>query len=235
MRKMMSLLVALLICMSLACPVLAAENTFVPSITYKDGPDVETAVQGDKEKIGEGENVSDCVVISSITDAKEKTTDISQESRDLLLEVYEKLSDGSMTLPIEEGYVIRELVDVNHKLVECVGKDDHSHDPELKKEGVVISVKFDLGVKADTDVAVLSYHGGEWAPVLSVVNNGDGTITCVMEHFCPVVFCVDADAELLPPQTGDNSGVELIGWSVLLVVALLAIVCLAVFRRKFAR
>lgn len=234
MRKMISLLGVLLICATLACPVLAAENTFVPSISYKDGPEIETAIQGEQEKLSEGENVSDCVVVSSITDAKNKTTDIYQENRDLLLEVYEKLSDGSMTLPLDEGYVIRELVDVSHKKTDCV-ETEHTHEPDLNKEGIVISVDFDLGVKKTTEVQVLSYHDGQWAPVISVENNGDGTVTCVMEHFCPVVFCVDADAEVVPPQTGDNAGTELILWSVLLVVSLLAIVCLAVYRRKFAR
>lgn len=234
MRKMMSLLMVLLICMSLACPVLAAENTFVPSIPYKDSPDVESVIQGAKDEIEKGENVSGCVVISSIIDAIEKITDITQESRDQLLELYEKLSEGFMSLPIEESYVIRELLDVSFEFTDCV-ETEHAHDPELEKEGVVISVKVNLGVKPETDVVVLSYQDGQWVPAVSVVNNGDGTVTCVLENSGPVVFCVDADADLEPPKTGDSAGVELIGWSVLLVVALLGIVCLAVLRRKIVR
>lgn len=234
MRKMICLLGVMLICLSLACPVFAASDTFVPSITYKGAPDLEIAIQGDEVELPNGENVTDCVVISSIADAEKKTTDITQEARDELLDVYAKLSDGSMELPLEDGYVIRELVDVSHKKVACV-ETEHTHKPDLDKDGVVISVKFDLGVKASTEVEVLHYHEGQWAPVISVENNGDGTVTCVFEHFCPVVFCVDAGAESVPPQTGDAMGTDLILWTVLLLAALIAMVCLLVSRRKTAR
>lgn len=233
MKKRISLLMAVALCMLLALPAMATE--FVPSISYKDGPGVRTAIQGVRQDLEDGENVTDCVVITSIIAAREKTTDITQESRDLLLEVYEALSDGSMSLPLEGNYVIRELVDISHKQSACVQAADHTHDAQLKQEGFVVSVIFDLGVKAGQEVEVLSYQDGQWAEIVSAVNNGDGTVTCIMEHFCPVAFCLDADAQQGPAATGDVAGQNLLLWIIVLVAALAAIIVLAVNRRKLTR
>ena len=113
MKKIISLVLVLVVCLSLACPAFAAETTFVPSISYKDGPDADSAKLKD-------ENVGSCLVITSITEAKNKATDITQEDRDLLLDVYDQLKTGAMKLPLENNkYVIRELVDVNFKANAC--------------------------------------------------------------------------------------------------------------------
>ena len=45
MRKIVTVLIALLVISSLACPVWAAENQFMPSVSYKDGPELEKAEQ----------------------------------------------------------------------------------------------------------------------------------------------------------------------------------------------
>lgn len=225
MKRMVRLVMVLVMCAALVCPVFA--STFVPSISYKDGPSVEEGTLQDKD-------VSDCLVVSSITDATEKTTDITQEDRDLLLEVYEKLTDGSMKLPLDGDYVIRELVDVSFKQTACVDAG-HGHKDELAKEGVTIAVDFDLGVNASTEVVVLAYVNGEWVAIESVANNGDGTITCVFEEICPVAFCVDAEDLVETPKTGDDSGQSLILWVTLLIVSLAAIVVLLVRRKKAAR
>lgn len=228
MRKLICLLTALLVCVSLACPASAAGDTFVHSISYKDGPEIEDAEMN-------GEDVEGCLVVSSITDAKNKSTDIYQEDRDLLLEVYDKLDDGSMKLPLEnDEYVIRELVDVSFEKSGCV-EPAHGHQEWLAQEGNTVTIKFDLGVAKATDVVVMVYVNGEWTPVESVENNGDGTVTCVFEDICPVAFCVEADSVDSAPQTGDAMNQNLILWIVLMAVSLVAIVILVVSRRKQAR
>lgn len=226
MRKFISLMVALLVCLSLACPAFAAGTTFVPSITYKDEPDIEDVEM-------DNENVGGCLVVSSISDAKNKSTDIYQEDRDLLLDVYDQLEDGSMKLPLEKDYVIRELVDVSFKKTTCV-EGEHGHKEWLAQDGNTISVTFDLGVARGTEVVVLVYIDGEWKPIESVVNNGDGTVTCVFEDICPVAFCVESDKPDVPAQTGDTMGQNLILWVVLMVASLAAIVVLMARRRKHA-
>jgi len=220
MKRILSMIAALIMCFAAVASVVSAED-FVPSITYKDGPDVEDAVM--KE-----EQMENCIVVTSILAAKNKTTDIYQEARDLLLDTYNKLGNNSMSLPIPEQYVVRELVDVSFKKTPCV-EGGHDHEDELAKPDVDIIIDFKLGVKATTKVEVVHYHEGKWEPVKSVKNNGDGTVTVAMEHFCPVAFCVDPVDESGPAQTGDQAGNDMIIWIVLLAVSLVVNLGLLVY------
>ena len=224
MKRILIMLLALVLCIGMVVPALAADNKFVPSISYKDGPEIE---KGDLD----GDPVGPCLIVSSITDCREKTTDIYQEDRDLLLEVYKKLSDGTMKLPLEEDYVIRELVDVSWRKTTCV-EPDHPHKEELKKEGTLLTVVFDLGIPKNIPIIVMTYIDGEWEPVEKVVNNGDGTVTVVFEDICPVVFCVDPNDVYTPPKTGDEARNSLILWIALLVVSAIAIAVLLYLRKR---
>ena len=233
MRKIVTVLMALLIISTLACPVFAAENQFMPSVSYKDGPELEKAEQKGKEN-------TDCVVITSIQNAKNKSTDITQEARDLLLDVFSQLQKGSMKLPLNNGkYVIRELVDISFKQADCVNTD-HVHEEELNKPEVTITLELDLGVNKYTEVRAFSYNDGAWNEVVSVENNGDGTLTVVMDHFCPVAFCVSTDEvtnnpQAMPPKTGDAVGQNLTLYIAVMVVSLAAIVAIVIIRRKGGR
>lgn len=231
MKKVSCLALALTICLAMASPVFA--DTFVPSIGYKDGPDtIDVALEFiEDDVVVEREEVGDCLIITSIIQAEEKTTDIYQEDRDLLLECYDKLSDGTMKLPLEDGYVIRELLDVNFKTTSCV-ESDHTHEEDLKNENSTVTAVFDLGVSKRAKVVVLSYHNGEWEPIKSVTNNGDGTVTCVFEHFCPVAFCVEENAAEDAVQTGDTAGADVLVWVTLMTVSAAAAAVLLVKGRK---
>ncbi len=225
MKKGIVVIALLAICMSLVCPAFAAEDTFVPSIGYKDGPEIIDAEL-------ETEDVEACLVVTSLKGAAEKTTDISQAARDLLLQVYEKLNSGEVKLPGADGYVIRELVDVSWKQIGCV-EEKHTHEDDLEKEGVVINIDLEMGIDANTDILVYAYRDGQWALIESAKNNGDGTVTCVFEHFCPVAFAVREQTG--GSQTGDTARGSLILWGVLMAVSLVAIVVLAIRRKKHTR
>lgn len=237
MKQLLSVMLVLTFCLTLVCPAFAADEEFVPSISYKDGPEIIEGEMDDKD-------VKDCLVVTSVKGAMEKTTDIYQEDRDLLLSVYEQLENGSMSLPldgmsamarsnIKRYYVIRELVDVSFKKTTC-REPEHGHKEWLAQENTTITIKFDLGVDANTNVMVLTYIDGQWNPIESVTNNGDGTLTCVFEDICPVVFCVETEQKD-PPQTVDMARENLILWFVLMVVSTAAILVLAVSRRKRTR
>lgn len=233
MRKAICLMIALLLCVSMTLPVFAAKTSFVPSITYKDGPGTGDVILDDN---GNRENVDDCVVVTSIGEAKKKSTDITQEERDELLDVYKKLSDGSMKLPLDDDYVIRELVDVSFEYQDCRQDESHGHkDQKLKEPGVTLEMDFDLGVGKKTDVKVLVYIDGKWQPIKSVKNNGDGTITCVFEDICPVAFVVDADYYDESPKTGDQIGQNLGLWVGILAASAAALVAVVVISRKKTR
>ena len=212
MKRILSLIAAFVLCFTMVASVVSAAD-FVPSITYKDSPEVEDAVLGTDTKV---DNV---VVVTSILAAQEKTTDIAQTARDQLLETYDDLKAGKEELPIPSDYVVRELVDVGFKNENGADGDNTLKD-ELNKEGVTVSVVFDLGVKEDTDVVVVHYYEGKWVPAANVKNNGDGTVTVELNNLGPVAFCVEQQSG--PAQTGDDKGNQMILWIVLLVVSLLA-------------
>ena len=50
MRKIICLVIALVLCMSIAAPAYASENGFVPSITYKPNPEIVPVENPDGEE-----------------------------------------------------------------------------------------------------------------------------------------------------------------------------------------
>ena len=228
MRRICAIVLVLLLLATLAVPGFAAENEFAPSIGYKDGPEIDESEMNEEE-------VTPCLVITSIIQAKEKKTDISQTDRDLLLEVYEKLSQNEMQLPMEDDdYVIRELIDISWRHSDCV-EEDHEHKEWLSEENTSLKVTFDTKISSDMEVAVLVYINEQWVPVTSVTHNSDDTITCVFEDICPVAICVREKHDAPPAQTGDPMGQLIWLWVLLLVTSLAAVTVLIMNRRKFVR
>ena len=223
MKRIICMLAVLMLCVMLPLSAFAAENEFVPSISYKDGPEIEDAVMNE-------EDVAPCLVVSSIREAEEKSTDISQEARDLLLEVYEQLLKDQMKLPVDDGYIVRELVDVSWLETTCVD-GEHGHEEWLEEANTQLEVVFDLGVKPGTDVVVFVYVDDKWVEV-ETKNNEDGTVTCIFEDICPVAFCIDPDDEVNPPATGDLAMGELMLWGGVMLASAILLVILLARRRK---
>ena len=225
MKKLICVLAVLVMSLALVCPALAAEDTFVPSISYKDGPVILVTDMN-------GENVASCLVITSLKAAAEKTTDISQEARNLLLDVYAKLESGELKIELEEGYIIRELVDLSWKQTSCVDAG-HTHEADLDKEDVTVTVDFELGTGSQDELLVFTYNDGQWQKVDTVTVNDDGTVTCVFDHFCPVAFCVKDQKG--NDTTADISGQSLMLWVVLMIASVATITVMYVDRRKHMR
>lgn len=238
MKRAISLLIALVMCLGLAVPAFAAE--FVPSITGKDAPEIVPIEDDDgNEAIGTIEQngdiidyvYGDCLVITPVSEATTSTL-IPDDAEELLLDVYEQLSDGSMELPYNkissdldpDDMVIKDLFDVSWLCEE--------HPPIVAQEGVTVTLIFDLGVDKDTTVYCMTYMNNAWDPVVSCVNNGDGTVTVVFEDFCPVVFAVEKETP--PASTGDNSNVHV--WMIVMAVSVVALgAVLVLSHRKVAR
>ena len=273
MRRIVCLLIALVMCLSIAAPVFAADNGFVPSITYKGEPEIvekedETGtpiVEEDKPVVGEvvkqdtpqgskpeqsgqpsaeeamqGEKLSnvmqDCLLIPPVSkvDTQEALPD---EAAEELKTVYKELSQGDMKLPYEkvedvkaDEMVILELLD----LPWLCGTEtsNHDHPTEVEPEGVVFDVTFKLGVSADAKVVVMTYKDGEWNPIAGVTNNGDGTVTCVFEHLCPVAISVEqAEKDAIDnAQTGDDANIGV--WVGVMAVALIGLLVLVIVYRR---
>lgn len=227
MKKVISFVTALLICVSLASSVLA-EDTFVPSVSAKGAPEVVTVKDNNgkdvagviKDATGKTTGYVEAgkLTVTSAAEAN-ASTEISTEAKAALLDVYEKLSKGTMELPYGDGVdadkmVIKDLFDVT-----C--------DVETEDN---IELTFDINVASSAKVVVMTYKNNTWNEIVSVKNNGDGTITCVFEHFCPVAIAIPADANKAPSETGDNS--DLVLWTVLLAASAAAVVVLVTVRRR---
>lgn len=212
-----------------------ASANFVPSITYKDGipiVDIESNIEIEGGN-NWGTGIDECVVVTSIAQAIEKSTDISQEDRDLLLEVYEAIAKGEMELPLDGDYVIRDLVDISFEYNDCRCIEEHGHkDQCLAEDGVTLTITFDMDVTSTADVVVLAYVNGEWTAIKSVVNNGDGTVTCIFEDICPVAFVVNENAPVDVPQTGDTTMSPWIWLATMAVCVVGIVIHLAVKRKK---
>ena len=149
MKKFFSVLIALVICLSSAISVLAAGDEFVPSISYKGSPDIVEIEDEDGNKhiaiIIDGDEKlvayvdEHCLVITPVSEAEE-SKDIPEDAKKQLLDLYEGLKDGTITIPYElvssdidpDKMVIRDLFDASWL---C-----EDHPKLLAEEGNVIEI-----------------------------------------------------------------------------------------------
>lgn len=236
MKRLVSLFILLAMCAVLVCPVMAAE--FVPSISDKGAPELVVTVDADGNVVigqviyadGTTSDIhEDCLVITPVSHAK-KSDEIPEEAAELLLDVYKDLRKGDMEIPYGDLFaeldnkkmVIRDLFDVSWLCEE--------HPEIVAPAGVYVSLTFNLGVSKDTEVYVFTYKHDKWNNIVEVINNGDGTVTCVFEDFCPVAFAVPYGSDKPPAQTGDPADITL--WIVLMSVSAVALAAVVVFSRR---
>ena len=226
MKKLVSLVIVMALLVAAAFSVAAAE--FVPSISYKDHPDV----VGDPDiSVEDGTEDGLDILITPVSDAIETEQDDRNEAEQELAEVYEALTDGGMTLPFpdnDKDYVIRDLIDVSL----IVKNDDPNAEPEFSDLDARVVLTFDLGVKPDAEVLVYVYADENWKLVEEVVNNGDGTITVTLEKLGVLSFCVEDELVIPPSPTFDKMSGELTTWIVLMAVSSCALIVMLALRRK---
>ena len=226
MKKIACVLLTLVLLCAFAVPAFAVDGVFTPSVGYKDGPEIE-----DSTYEGEDEDLGECLVVTSVSQAQNNTTDIPEEKREQLLEVYEALSNNTLQLPEEYGdMVVRDLIDVS--FVGHSGDHDHEHEEE---KNATVQIRFALGVPVGVEVGVMSYIDGAWVMAENIVNNGDGTVTCTLNTNGPVAFCVPRGTSDLPADTGDAVGRMLWFWIALMAASSVALTGLVLSRRKFLR
>lgn len=235
MKRVISIAIAVMMIMSLATVVFAAEGTFTPSVTDKGAPEFVADAQGNVGEIvdADGNVVAkismDCLLATSVAEAA-NSTEISDAAKNALVAVYNGLMNDSMKLPTEKldadlesnEVVVRDLFDLSFN---C------EHADQLNAAGNSLRVTFEVkGLESDT-IYVMTYKNGEWNPIQNVVNNGDGTITCTFDHLCPVAFVLDNSN----PPTSDIFDGEMIFWGVALVVSMVALAAVVIIRRKEVR
>lgn len=237
MKKVVICIAVLAMVLSLCVPAMAAD--FMPSVNNKPAPEIVPVPEGGsggKPTIGvirdENDKIigyvyEDCLVVTPVSEV-DQSKDIPEDAKQLLKDIYDKLTNGGMTLPYEEvnpnlnpgNMVIRDLFDASWL---C---GDH---PELlSKPGNTLELTFKLGVAPGVEVVTMTYINGKWVPVVSTVNNGDGTVTCVFDEICPIAFSVRTDVTE-SEKTGDISSLL---WVIIALVALAALVVVTVIYRR---
>jgi len=234
MKRVLSVIIALVVMLSLAAPAFAAEDTFVPSITYKADPEIVTVTDEEgNEALGvikEQEEIIDyvdeaCLIITPVADALDEEKEVYEPAREILVYVYEQLSMDEMELPYDklglenENMVIRDLFDVRFNCAE--------HPEMLNEDGVTFDITFDLGVEPGVEVYTMTFNEEteEWEPIVKTVNNGDGTVTCTFEHLCVVAFSVVG-----APAQQQASFPWL--WVVILLLAVVVLIVIVLKNRK---
>ena len=154
MKRFFAIITVVMMCVSLMVPAMAAQD-FMPSVTNKPAPEVIVARILDEDGNVIKEVGKECLIITSVADA-ETSTEIPAASKEVLLNVYGKLMDGSMTIPYAKHnpnldpskMVIRDLFDATFVCTEC---------PELlEAHGIVLEIVFDLNVAPGVEVYAIA-------------------------------------------------------------------------------
>lgn len=237
MKKVICLVVAIVICVSLACPAWAAESGFVPSISYKTGPEiVPTQDEQGNDVYGilrdaDGNILAylghACLKITPVADALDEEVSLENEIRNRLLFVYNGLNDGTISVPYDgdtekNTVAVRDLFDI---IWNC-----EEHKAMFEQEGVTLDITFDLGIMEDVNICVMSYDEstGTWESIVKAVNNGDGTVTCTFSHFCVVAFSMITATSVVEATAGGGATI----WIVLFVLAAAAVAAILILKNK---
>ena len=180
MKKIMSCLLAAVLCLSASVTALADTVEFVPSISYKPAPEVVgTAPEGH----------TDCIIVTPVSKA-DTSEDISKEDAAELKMLYAELKKDGVKLSDEcpdlnalvsgalganktaNDLVVRDLFHV--------GANCDELDVYLDEGGTVkVTVKSTIG--QDEKVFAMMWIDGAWQ-VIEAVNNQDGTITLAVNR-----------------------------------------------------
>ena len=219
MKKLIAILIAITVCCAMVLPVAAEE--FVPSISYKDEPEIlDKPVIKDEAQ----EEIKDLsVVVTPVAGALDTPDADRTEAEKVLIDIYGKLDNGEMELPKPENednyYVVRDLVDIS--VLDAEGNDAENVSS--------VEVTFDLGLQAGQEVVIMVYDNDKWKIVENVNYGSNGSVTVVFDTLGPVAFCVENESS---SSTGDKMASEMGLWIGVMAVSACAIVVLVVTRRR---
>ncbi len=248
MKKVVSIILAVILVLSIGTVAFAAP--FTPSVTEKPAPEVVRPQNSVEEDTVAHIVTSDGEVVKEIPGQKLIVTgvahvdiskEIPEESAADLKEAYSQLSAEDIKLSTilpeldkivkkelgekksADNLIVRDLFDVS---LVC----EESNELLLDKNHR-LSLTFNLGVKKGEFVTAMKMNPKtkEWETIYSVINNGDGTVTCEFDHLCPIAFLVDRVEN--SAQTGDNS-VSLYVWVAIAAAAAGLIVVLLIAKNK---
>ncbi len=192
------------------------------------------------------------LVVTSVAEMDESKK-IPKEAKEDLEKAYKDFSDKNKNIdkvvPAEVNKAITETVKkemgndkttadlIVRDLFDVSLLNDEHHETLIDDEHHLL-LTFSLGVKKDEFVTAIKFNPETklWETIRSVVNNGDGTVTCEFDHLCPIAFLVEkteanSGAAGDSAQTGDNS-VSLYVWIAIAAATAGLMVILFVVKNK---
>lgn len=238
MKRLLSIFLVLLTLMAFSFNAMAVDFTI--SVENKGAPEyVDTEDNGIYDENGDlvHDIEDDCIDIIPIGDV-ENANNLSEEEKKLLQDLFEELSDSDTSLSVicpELDDIIKDKLGDDYNADDLVIRDFFTVEElcdELKEHDSKgnIKITFDLGIGADDFITAMVYIDGKWQAV-PVVNNGDGTVTVTFTELGPVAF-MTPDGTIIAPTTGDADYSQVILWSCVMGVALVAIVAVLFTSRK---
>lgn len=209
MKKLVSVLTAGLVAISMAIPAFAAEGTgFVPSATLDTSPEVKdgttVTIDGTEYPFAEFSESGVTVLVTSYADKHNAHTD---DIRVKLEGAYADLSDGGTINFVDDAAqaayeaAVKKAADASNKLVVS-----DLFDVSVLKENVVTDpdgINLNLAVSNSDEIALVMHKAGDKWEVVEFTNNGDGTVTMNLDSLSPVAFFVEAAAGT--PDDGNDS------------------------------
>ena len=202
MKKLTAILMSVMMFMVMALPGYAVNGDgFVSSVTGEPAPGIVTNGDVIGFVVDENGDVIDEVktgdiVITPVSDKDSLPDDAKKDLED----AYDKIENDEMEYPQEliEALggqpVAKELFDLS-----IIDEDIQKY----LDEGNSIKLTLDTKLPADENVMVAAYVDGQWVLASECVVNEDGTLTFVMDKFCPVaIFVKGADL----PVSGEGDG-----------------------------
>lgn len=228
MKKIISFVMVMVMILGISVTAFAADGDFVPSINEKPAPAIKSiivTIDGVEWKC-EIDIDGHCVIVTPVSEITEEQR-LSDATKQKLIDVYNQIKAAanlSSVFPNIEGVdkmAVRDLFDVSSVCSEF----DKVFPGELAK----VTITFDLGISADTNIVCASLVNDKWN-THAVKNNGDGSVSVDFTHFCPVAFLVSETEVGNSPATGDNSNLTL--WISLLAVSVVAIAAVSIVSIK---
>lgn len=250
MKRVIAFALVLITVLTAAVPVMAAEQSFVPSVSF-DSSIIEIIAKEDgRDVIGYVEDANgnrlsteyhDCLVVTSVLDVKRGDTVISKEACDLLIKTYESLTaDGvklSQQIPVlndiakeafgqsstADDLTVRDIYDFTSL---CEDLNNY-----LEAGDNTLTLKVKMSVEENTFISVVSLYNGQWVPAQRVVKNNDRTISVTFTKLCPVLFVTGKYKQEKPPATDDDFNMLL--WTTLMISSVIALTVVIILKKRW--